>query len=160
VGRVPVTDRGDNRRVACRIHAGRVISVDPSLVWALVADPARTGEWAAVETVGYMGTELPKPGQAVFIKRSWQRRSRARRVEIENWEAGSSYRCNVATPPFRTPVEFALHITPEVTGAGIATKVGIDEALQLPRLAVAPVRLYVRWALERKLDRIAKRAAL
>lgn len=141
------------------MYSERVLPVDPSLVWALVADPSRAGEWAAVETVGYMGTELPKPGQALFVKRRWRGESRAHRVEIEDWEAGTSYRCKVATPLLAEPLVFSLEVKSEVTGSGIGTRIRIDERMELPRSAAALIRWYEQRAIERRLDRIARHAA-
>jgi len=135
----------------------RVISADPTRVWALVADPARVGEWSAIEAVGYLGTELPKVGQIVFVRtRRWQSPTRARRVEIEAWDAGSSYRCNVEIGRVATSISFELRVTPEVTGDGVVSRVRLAQRMELPRLYVPVVRGHLNRQLERKLDRIAR----
>lgn len=135
----------------------RVIYADPTRVWALVADPARVGEWAAAEAVGYLGTELPKVGQIVFVRtRRWQSATRARRVEIEAWDAGSSYRCKVEIGRVATSISFELRVTPEVTGDGVVSRVRLSQRMELPPLYVPLLRRYVSRQLERKLDRIER----
>ncbi|MEA2002441.1 MAG: SRPBCC family protein [Actinomycetota bacterium] len=135
----------------------RVFSADPTRVWALVADPARVGEWAAVEAVGYLGTELPKVGQIVFIRtRRWQSPTHARRVEIEAWDAGSGYRCNVEIGRVATSISFELRVIPEVTGDGVVSRVRLAQRLELPPAYVSLLRRHLSRQLERKLDRIGR----
>lgn len=145
----------DGRGVQVAGKAERVLAVDPTAVWALVADPARVGEWAGVATVGYMGTELPKTGQAVFVRtRRWQRSDKARRVEIESWEAGTGYRCRVERSNARSPMLFEVSIKPEVSADGIATRIRLTQRMNAPSLVAGMLCRYVSARLERKLDRI------
>lgn len=143
---------GRRRAVACR--AERVIDADPSRVWALVADPERLRDWAGVVTVGYMGTELPKPGQRVFIRSRFAGMpGRQRRVEIESWRAGSAVSCALETRS--TPTRFDLKIEPEIGAERIATRV---------RLAVyAEVSVWLDvvggWWIETRLRRMLNRIA-
>jgi len=132
--------------------------VDPALVWALVADPERAGEWAAVTTVGYMGTELPEVGQAVFVRTArWQPASRARRVEVASWIAGSGYTCRITGAPLVAGIEFSARVVPVVGTARLSTRVRLV-------LRAAPARLIARfWGwfarrhIEHMLDRIERR---
>ncbi len=103
----------------------------------LVADPARADEWAAVATVGYMGTELPKSGQVVFVRtRRWQRPSSARRVEIEEWEAGERYSCKLGSYRLAENVTFGVEIHPEPAGGGVGTRIKLTQRMEAaPQLA-------------------------
>ena len=125
-------------------------------MWALIADPGRVGEWAAVTAVGYMGTELPRVGQAVFVKTSrWQTENRARRVVIDAWDAGTGYRCSIERVG-KDPVCFEVTIKPEVSGAGIATRVRLSQRMSAAPLLIPLGRSVVRWRLSRKMDRIER----
>lgn len=136
--------------------AERVVDADPARVWALVADPMRAGEWAGVATVGYMGTELPKTGQVVFVRsRRWRPRSRTRRVEVQEWEAGSRYRCEIQHEGAAATC-FELAITPEATGSEIATRIRITQTTLVPKSTAGLAQRYVCGQLERQLDRISK----
>ena len=150
----------DDRSVRVIGTAERVLPVDPTAVWSLVADPARTSEWAGVTTVGYMGTELPKTGQAIFVRlRRWDRDSKARRVEIESWEAGTGYRCVIASKRAQTPIRFDLTIKSEVVADGIATRVKLTQRMVTAPAWAGITQRYVAGRLERKLDRIERAAA-
>lgn len=143
-----------NTRIVC--VAERLISADPARVWALVADPMRAGEWAAFDVVGYMGTELPKTGQIVFLRtRRWRPGPRSRRVEVQHWEAGSRYRCEVQADG-RKPVCFEIGVTPEATGGEIVTRVRVSQRMELTGSFPWILRRYVARHLERLLDRIEK----
>jgi hypothetical protein len=136
--------------------AERVIGADPAQVWALVADPMRVGDWAGLETVGYMGTELPKTGQVVFVRsRRGLFKSQIRRVEVQQWEAGSRYRCEIK-PENRAAVCFQLAMTPEVTGSAIATRIKLTQTTRVPRVGSSLVERYVGAQLTKRLDRIEK----
>jgi uncharacterized protein YndB with AHSA1/START domain len=137
--------------------AERVIAADPTQVWALVADPMRVGEWAPFEVVGYMGTELPKRGQIVFLRTRWWRPgSRERRVEVQEWEAGTMYRCEVQPDGGAAPIGIEVGVTPEVTGAEIATRIRLTQRLQSTGSSARVLRWYLTRQLERRLDRITK----
>ena len=143
------------RTIVC--SAERVINADPALVWALVADPMRVGEWAPFEVVGYMGTELPKRGQIVFLRtRRWRPGSRQRRVEVQEWEAGTMYRCEMQPDGGGTSVGFEVGVTPEAMGGEIATRVRLIQRLESPGSSARLLRWYLARRLERRLDRIAK----
>lgn len=145
----------EDRSVKVSCSAERVLAADPTAVWALVADPARVGEWAAVTTVGYMGTELPKTGQAVFVRtRRWQKADNARRVEIDSWEAGAGYRCTVESRLSRSPLCFELSIKPEVGADGISTRVRLTQRMETSAAIAAMLRRFICGRLERALDRI------
>lgn len=134
--------------------AERVLAADPSRVWMLVADPSRIGEWAATATVGYMGTELPRQGQVVFVRtRRWQRPSAARRVEVEEWEAGSRYRCLVQSTRLVHDASFEVEIHPEPQGDRVATRVKLMQRME----ATPAVASGVRWFVDRKLQRLLAR---
>lgn len=154
-----MSDNKDDRSVQFSSGAERVVGVDPTAVWALVADPARVGEWAAVTIVGYMGTELPKAGQAVFVRtRRWRRSGKARRVEIESWEAGAGYRCALESRLLRQPVGFEVTIKPEVSGSGIATRVRLTQRMVSSQAVARVLQRYVAGRLEKMLDRIERAA--
>lgn len=149
------SENENDRSVNITCSAERVLAVDPTAVWALVADPARVGEWAAVTTVGYMGTELPKTGQAVFVRTSrWQKADNARRIEIEAWEAGAGYRCVVEGRRSRSPICFEVGIKPEVAADAISTRVRLTQRIETSGFLAAMLRRFICGRLERKLDRI------
>lgn len=135
--------------------AERVIPIDPTRVWSLLGDPARLGEWAGVRPVGYLGTELPQPGQSVFVQRPGPGR-RSSRVEIESWSAGERIVCLVDVAP--EPVRFEMIIHPEVGHEAIATRVRLEQRVSVPVLLAAPAQWWVERQLERKLNRIVKAA--
>ena len=142
------------RRTNIVCAAERVLGSDPAQVWALMADPARVGEWAPLEVVGYMGTELPKSGQIVFLRtRRWRPRSRERRVEVEEWEAGSRYRCEISTEA-GSAICFEVFVTPEVTGGAIATRIRLKQRMEVAAAPSALLRRLVSRQLERRLNRI------
>jgi hypothetical protein len=141
--------------VAERMYPG----LDPAAVWALVADPARAGEWAGVMPVGYMGKELPEVGHALFVKTApWQSRSRARRVEVLSWSAGSGYSCRVTGTRLVDDVEFAARVEPVVGAAGVSTRVRVALQAAVPRLLEVPLRWLAGLKTQRMLARIGKRA--
>lgn len=155
-----MTGNTADRNVQLIRSAERVFKVDPTRVWALVADPSRVGEWAAVETVGYLGTELPKVGHAVFVRtRRWQAPTRARRVEINRWEAGSAYQCTVQPGRFAESIQFEINVTPEVTGDGVATRVRLTQRLVIPAFSARLLSRFVIGQLERRLDRLGRAVA-
>jgi len=138
-------------------RAERAIAADPSRVWALVANPERVGDWAGVTVVGYMGTELPKSGQSLFVRSSrWGRSAKTRRVEIEAWDAGARVRCAIHSDTSAPPTEFEIEIRPEVSHDGIATTVRLIQRTDVPGAALAFARWRADRQLNRRLDRIAK----
>ena len=150
-----MTDAHSPKTTAITCCAERVLAVDPARVWALVADPGRTGEWAGFETIGYMGTELPKRGQVVFVRAGRTRRQGSpRRVEIDAWEAGAGYSCKIEGGRWLGEMHYSVHIEPEVTAAEIRTQVRLEQRAAARR-ALAPVlRLYIARRLRRQLDAI------
>lgn len=152
-----MTGSGSAKTVHVFSSAERVLAADPARVWMLVADPSRAGEWAAAATVGYMGTELPKQGQVIFVRtRRWQRPSAARRVEVEEWEAGSRYRC--ALQPTRMVPEATLEVEihPEPTGESVATRIRLVQRMEARSQAATAVQWVVDRKLARLLDRIER----
>ena len=133
--------------------AQRVIDSDPAQVWSLLANPERVAEWAGLVTVGYMGTELPRAGQVVFVKRRFAR-GEPRRVEIESWDAGAGIRCLIHTNP--DPTGFELTIHPEVESDRIETTVRLKQRFTTPPSLVPVASWWVTRQLERKLDRIER----
>ena len=152
-----MSDQQQPRSASVVCAAQRVLEVDPARVWTLVADPARVGDWAAIETVGFRGTELPKTGHVVFVRtRRWQRRASARRVEVEQWEAGASYRCKLQPSRLIKAASFDVAIHPEVTSSGVATTVKLVQRMETSPVAAGVVRWYVDRRLQTTLDRIDK----
>lgn len=148
-------DKARKARIMCEVQ--RTIAADPAQVWALVADPMRVGEWAPYAVVGYMGTELPKTGQVVFLQtRGWRPGPRGRRVEVKNWDAGSRYRCEIQVENGGTPVLVEVGVTPEVTGSAIATRVVLAQQQEVPEGSARMLHWYLTRRLERRLDRIEK----
>lgn len=146
---------GARRQIVC--VAERVLDADPALVWALIANPDRVGEWAGVTMLGYMGTELPEAGQSVFVRASrWGKLAKTRRVEIEAWDAGASVRCLVHIDRSPAKVGFEVTIHPEVAHDGIATTIRLVQRMDVPGAAVVVARWWIDMQLKRKLDRIAK----
>lgn len=150
-----MVELSDRRTVAS--SAERVIDADPSRVWALVADPARLGEWAGVVAVGYMGTELPKPGHRVFVRtRRGIFPGRRHRVDIETWEAGSAVSCVVDAD--RAPTRFKVVIHPHVEHDQITTRVRLEQRCEVLPLLSPFARPWLESRLHRMLDRIGKAA--
>lgn len=146
----------ERRKIASIVD--RVIDVDPSRVWALVADPERLGDWAGVVTVGYMGTELPKPGQKVFIRsRNPVTRGKHRRVEINSWQAGSAVSCRVDSR--FGPVRFDLVIKPLVESGGIETEVEMLAQLEVVPVVAPIAQRWLDWRLRRMLGQISRAAS-
>jgi hypothetical protein len=141
------------RRRAIACNAQRVLDADPSRVWALVADPERLADWAGVVTVGYMGTELPKPGQRVFVK---PRRvpGRRRRVEIESWRAGSAVSCVVTSGA--VPTHYSLDVEPEIEQGRITTRIRLRQRSEVPAWLGPVAKWLTDMRLQRMLDRIAR----
>ncbi|MDJ0665238.1 MAG: SRPBCC family protein [Acidimicrobiia bacterium] len=135
--------------------AERVIPIDPARVWSLLGDPSRLGEWAGVRLVGYMGTELPRPGHSVFVRRKLLRR-RSKRVEIESWVAGERIVCLVHGQP--EPVRFEMVINPEVGHDTIGTRVRLVQRFATLGVLAFPARWWVERQLERKMSRIGRAA--
>jgi hypothetical protein len=126
-------------------------------VWTLVGDPGRVSEWAAVATVGFMGTELPKRGHVVFVRtRRWQRPAAARRVEIADWEAGEGYSCKLGSYRFADDVTFAVEIHPEPGGGGVGTRVKLTQRMEAASSIAAWLQNYGDRRLERLIDRIER----
>lgn len=143
------------RRRALVCRAERLIDADPSRVWALVADPERLREWAGVATVGYMGTELPKPGQRVFVRtRLGVLPGRQRRVEIESWQAGSAVTCLVETAA--TPTRFDMKIAPRLEPERIETQVSLVVHAEVPVWLDVAGGWWGEMRLRRMLNRIAR----
>lgn len=137
------------------IAVERLVDADPTKVWALVADPDLIDRWAGLETVGYMGTELPKPGQSVFVRRRrFKIGAKTRRIEIEDWEAGSTVKCLVETAS--SAVRFEIGILPEVTQDRIMTRVKLSQAVEGNHVITSGLGWLVRRSLGAKLDRIEK----
>ena len=143
------------RRTHVLCTAERVLDADPARVWMLVADPARVGEWAAVAAIGFMGTELPKSGHVVFVRtRHWQRSRSARRVEVEEWDAGAGYSCKLGSYRLADDVTFGVEIRPEPAGEGVGTRVKLTQRMEtVPQLA-SWLQSYVDRRLQRLIDRI------
>ncbi len=144
-----------HRQLVC--VAERVLAADPARVWALVANPERIGEWAGLAMVGYMGTELPKTGQSVFVRSTrWRRLAKVRRVEVEAWDAGARVSCLVHTDGSAAAARFELAIHPEVARDAIATTVRLVQRVNVPVVAHVLARWWVEMELNRKLDKIAQ----
>ena len=141
-----------SERRTVRSSAERVIDADPSRVWALVADPARLSEWAGVVTVGYMGTELPKPGQRIFVKtlRSLLP-GRHHRVDIEKWQAGSAVSCVIDAD--RASIRFEVAIRPLVEREQIVTQVRLAQRSE----TASYLALFTQWRQDSRLDRMLDR---
>lgn len=138
----------------------RYEDVDPAAVWTLLADPSRIGEWAGVETVGYMGTELPAVGHIVFIKTGrFQKSAGARRVVVESWDAGTGFRCKV--DGVRVVGDFVLEVrlTSEVGHAARSALLEIRQAAEVPRRLEAVWRAWASHRVKRMLDRVGRRLA-
>ena len=152
-----MTERTDPRRTHVLCTADRVLEADPARVWMLVADPARVDEWAAVATVGFMGTELPKSGQVVFVcTRRWQRRGSARRVEIEDWEAGARYSCKLGSYRLADDVQFGVEIHPEPAGEGVGTRIRLTQRMEAAPQLARWLQAYGNRRLQRLIDRIER----
>ncbi|MCP4309055.1 MAG: SRPBCC family protein [bacterium] len=147
---------GDGNRQQIVVVAERMVTADPARVWALIADPSRVAEWAGVAMVGYMGTELPKPGQTVFVRRG--RFGKTWRVNIDAWDAGSSVRCLLESDKSEGVVRFELAIHPQVTADAIVTKVRLSQRMEASRPFGRLVHTLVASELNKKIDRIAKAA--
>jgi uncharacterized protein YndB with AHSA1/START domain len=144
-----------SERAAITSIAERVIDSDPTRVWALVADPARLGEWAGVGIVGYMGTELPKKGQHVFVKGKLGPFSgRQHKVEIESWQAGSAVSCVVAAAG--EPTRFDLMISPRVEPEHIATRVRLEQRSEVTSWLGPLAHWWMELRLRRMLNRIER----
>jgi len=126
----------------------RVLDVDPAAVWALVANPERLSDWAGLEMVGYLGTEMPRPGHIVFVRRASREPVR---VEIESWDAGTGISCLVHAGS--EPTRFRMELHPEVGRGSIATRIRLQQK--------SPVRPYLsagaQWWIERRLISKLKR---
>ena len=147
------SDAAGTVHVVCT--AERILPADPARVWMLVADPARVGEWAAVDTVGYMGTELPKQGQVIFVRtRRWQRPAAARRIEVEEWEAGSRYRCALPASRLVTEATFEVEMHPEPSGDRVATRIKLMQRMDATPAAAGVVSRLVDRRLRKLLNRI------
>ena len=152
---------GDGNRQQIVAVAERVVVADPARVWSLIADPSRVAEWAGVVMVGYLGTELPKPGQTVFVRTARRGRlAKTWRVHIESWDAGSSVRCLVESDRSDGKVRFDLAIHPQVTRDAITTKVRLTQRLEVPVPLGGLIRRLVDRELNKKIDRISKAALL
>jgi hypothetical protein len=151
----------DGNRQQVVAVAERVVVADPARVWSLIADPSRVAEWAGVVMVGYMGTELPKPGQTVFVRAARRGRlAKTWRVHIESWDAGSSVRCLVESDRSQGKIRFDLAIHPQVTRDAITTKVRLAQRLEVPPTLSLLIHRWVDRELNKKIDRIAKAALL
>lgn len=136
---------------------GRLLEgVDPSAVWALVANPARVGEWAGVRTVGYMGTELPDVGQAVFVANRLFPTRRARRVEILEWEAGHRYRCGMPDGRAASERRFGVVVTAEVEPEGASARLAIEYVAEVGSWLANVWRGGAVRRLRRMLDRVER----
>ncbi|MCP3998058.1 MAG: SRPBCC family protein [bacterium] len=131
----------------------RLIAVDPTQVWALLANPDRLSEWSGLTMVGYMGTELPKPGHVVFVQR---RRvgAKPKRLEVESWEAGAGIRCLVHTTDQAT--RFELAIRPQIEPSSISTRVRLTQRSAVPSFVQGAAAWWMARRLDRMLDRIAR----
>ncbi|MDJ0498063.1 MAG: SRPBCC family protein [Acidimicrobiia bacterium] len=152
-----MTETTGSRRTHVLCTAERVLGTDPARVWMLVADPARIGEWAAIATVGFMGTELPQSGHVVFVRtRRWQRPKSARRIEIEEWEAGAGYSCKLGSYRFADEVTFGVEIHPEPAGGGVGTRIRLAQRMEAAPLLASWLQSYGNGRLERLIDRIER----
>ena len=130
----------------------RVLETDPAAVWALIANPERLREWAGVEMVGYMGTEMPRPGQNVFIKR--RRGSEERRAEIESWDAGTGISCLVHSGG--EPTRFRMELHPEVGHGTIGTRIRLQQRSPVSSYLAAGAEWWMERSLIGKLKRIER----
>ena len=135
--------------------AERVIPIDPARVWSLLGDPSRLGEWAGVRLVGYMGTELPRPGQSAFVRRKLLGR-RSDRVEIESWVAGERIACLIHNQA--EPVRFEVVIHPEVGHGTIGTRVRLTQRISTSPVLAGPSRWWIERQLAGKMTRIGRAA--
>ena len=149
--------RSGARRIHVLCTAERVVETDPARVWMLVADPARVGEWGAVAAIGFMGTELPKSGHVVFIRtRPWQRSQSARRIEIEEWDAGTGYSCKLGSYRFADDVTFGVAIHPEPAAGGVSTRIKLTQRMEAAPQLASWLQNHMNRRLERLIDRIER----
>ena len=152
-----MTNRPGPRRTHILCTAERAVETDPAKVWMLVADPGRIDEWAAKGTVGFMGTELPKSGHVVYVRtRRWQRPTAARRIEVEEWDAGTGYRCKLGSYRLADDVTFGVEIHPEPAGSGVWTRIKLTQRLEAAPQMERLIRRYVNRRLHRLIDRIER----
>lgn len=128
-------------------------NVDPARVWALVADPARIGEWAGVKFVSYMGKEIPERGAAFFATlRPRARAENALRFEITEWEAGHRYRCAITGPGIGDEREVEIAVDSFLASGVPTTELTITHRAQVDRWMSGPYRAMAQRRVEAALD--------
>ena len=135
-----------------------VPGIDPASVWALVADPARLGEWTPLTLVGYMGTELPSVGNAFFAK--WHQRdadAAALRFEFVEWVAGRSYRCALSDARFATEREVEVRVHSVLEDDGAHTRVQVLHRADVAGWAATAYRAAAERRIRRALDALCGR---
>ena len=114
-------------------------------MWALVADPARTEEWAPVFSAGYLGTELPGVGHTVFVRmHRFTDPAHALRFRIVEWEAGHRYRCEIDGIRVGSEHQLDVIVGAEVDAGSPAADLELRYRAEVPSAWVSPVRWRVR----------------
>lgn len=136
------------------VRDDRTISgADPATVWALVADPARLGDWSRLHLVGYMGRELPSVGSVFFAKRRARGADTdAVRFEFVEWVAGSRYRCAMAPGRFGEDREVEVRVHSVLEEDGAHTVVEVFHRAEVPQWAFAAYRMVAERSVRRALD--------
>ena len=129
---------------------------DPARVWALIADPARAGDWTGLHVAGSMSRELPTPGDAFHLTRRRGRDPRrAARYQLVRWVAGRSYRCAMPATTFASDRELEVRLHTDPMAA--FTRVEIVLRAEVSRWARAPYKAVVLARLRAVLRRLARR---
>ncbi|MFQ5554662.1 MAG: SRPBCC family protein [Acidimicrobiia bacterium] len=129
---------------------------DPARVWALVADPARAGEWTGLHAAGSMARELPTVGDAFYLtRRPESDPRRATRYQLVQWVAGRSYRCSMSST--RTASGRELEVRVHTDPLAVSTRVEIVLRADVNRWAAAPYRAVALTRIRGVLRRLATR---
>jgi hypothetical protein len=136
-----------------------IADVDPAVVWALVADPAKIDEWSGAHLVGYMGRELPAVGSAFFATwRAGAPEQRAVRFEFTEWVAGNSFRCAMSPGRLGRDRHVQVAVESVLDPGGAHSHVEIVHVAEVPAWAAAFYRFLatrrVRSAIERLVRRV------
>lgn len=139
------------------VRDGRLLrGADPAEVWALVADPARTEDWAPVHSAGFLGTELPGVGHTVFVKFSRLGDAKsALRFRIAEWDAGHRYRCEIDGIRLGSGHRLDVIVTAEVDGGVPAADLELRYFADVPPAAAPAFRWWVRTRLARAVAGVA-----
>lgn len=140
------------------VRDGRLLhGADPARVWALVADPARTEEWAPVYSAGYLGTELPGVGHTVFVRlHRFTDPTNALRFRIVEWDAGHRYRCEIDGIKVGTEHQLDVIVRAEVDAGSPAADLELRYSANVPSSWASPVRWWVRSRLARAVAGVEK----